>query len=87
MGGPNVKKAFEGKLLNCLKEDNGVEFLKLGICSLPKLHNAFRTMLKKPSFDFDTFAVANHSFFKLSSVSREDYSKSVEIADLLLHLQ
>ena len=30
MDGPNVNKAFEGKLLNCFKEDNGTEFLKLG---------------------------------------------------------
>ena len=28
MDGPNVNKAFEDKLLNCLKEDNGTEFLK-----------------------------------------------------------
>ena len=81
--GPNINKAFEGKLLNCLKEDNGTEFLKPGTCSLHKVHNAFLAGLKERSFDFHTFAVAIHSFFKLSSVKREDYSKLVEIIDLV----
>ena len=47
MDGPNVNKAFENKLLTCLKEDNGTEFLKLGTCSLHKVHNAFYTGLKE----------------------------------------
>ena len=71
MDGPNVNKAFEDKLLNCLKEDNGTEFLKPGTCSLHKVHNAFCAGLKERSFDFDTFAVAIHSFFKLSNAKRE----------------
>ena len=50
MGGPKVNKAFENKLLNCLKEDNGTEFLKLGTCSLHKVQNAFRTELKELLF-------------------------------------
>ena len=81
MDGPNVNKAFEGKLLNCFKEDNGTEFLKLGTCSLHKVHNAFRTGLKELSFDFHTFTVAIH---KLSSAKRENYSKSVDITDLVV---
>ena len=63
MDGPNVSKAFEDKLLNCLKEDNETEFLKLLTCLLHKVHNAFHTELKEFSFDFNTFAVAVHSFF------------------------
>ena len=47
LDGPNVNKAFEGNLLNCLKEDNGREFLKLGIYLLHKVHNAFRKGLKE----------------------------------------
>ena len=81
MDGPNVNKAFEGKLLNCFKEDNGTEFLKLGTCSLHKVHNAFCTGLKELSFDFHTFTVGIH---KLSSAKRENYSKSVDITDLVV---
>ena len=69
MGGPNVNKAFEDKLLNCLKED--------------KVHNVFFIKIKELIFDFDTFVVAIHSFFELPSARREDYSNFVEIADLI----
>ena len=72
MDDPNVNKAFEDKLLNWLKEDNGTEILKPGTGSLHKVHNAFLAGLKERSFHFDTFAVAIHSFFKLSSAKRED---------------
>ena len=65
------------------EEDNGTEFLKLGTCWLHKVHNAFRTGLKEVNFDFYTFAVAVHWFFKLSSAGREDYSKLVEITNLV----
>ena len=42
----DVNKAFEGKLLNCLKEYNGTVF-KTRNMFLPKVHNAFCTWLKK----------------------------------------
>ena len=77
MDGPNVSKAFEDKLLNCLKEDNETEFLKLLTCLLHKVHNAFHTELKEFSFDFNTFAVAVHSFF---SVIKCDEGESLKVS-------
>ena len=40
MHGPNINQSFEKKLNNNLQENN-VEFMNIGSCSLHKVNNAF----------------------------------------------
>ena len=73
MHGPNINQSFEKKLNKNLQENN-VEFLNIGSCSLHKVHNAFHKGLSCLKIDLDQFACDIYPFFKLSSSRREDYA-------------
>ena len=72
MDGPNVNKKFECELATALNERSNTAFLKLGSCSLHKVHTAYRKGIKELKFDLDQFFYDVHYFFKLSSARKED---------------
>ena len=73
MHGPNINQSFEKKLNNNLQENN-VEFMNIGSCSLHKVNNAFHKGLSRLKIDLDQFACDIYPFFKLLSSRREDYA-------------
>ena len=80
MDGPNINKSFEKKLSDYLNE-NSMNILNLGSCSIHKVCNAFRKGLNCLDIDIDQFAYDIHFFFKLSSARREYYTSIEDITE------
>lgn len=55
MDEPNINKSFEKKRNKNFQEDN-VEFLNIGSCSLHKVHNTFHKGLSCLTIDLEQFA-------------------------------
>ena len=73
MDGPNVNTRFEKDLLAEIDKEYGVNFLKLGSCSLHITHNGVREGIKAFGFDIEIFVNDVCFFFKLSAARRQDY--------------
>ena len=76
MGGPNINKSFEKKLNKNFQENN-VEFLSIGSCSVQNVHNVFLKGLPCLTINLDPFTC--NFFFKLSNSCREDYTSLEEV--------
>ena len=80
MDGPNVNLKFQEDLKGKFEEDSNKTFLDIDTCTLHKVHTSFKK--GKLPLDIDQFAVNLHSFFKLYSARREDYTKLQELTEV-----
>ena len=64
------------------EEDTGPKLLDIDIWTLHKVHTSFKKRVTPFSTGINQFAVDLHSFFKLSSAHREDYSSMEELTDI-----
>ena len=87
LDGPNVNLRFQRELAKELEKDKGNSFLPIGTCALHIVNNAFGEGMKviKSLLDIEQFLVDLHSFFKLSSARRQDYSSLEEVTDVVAH--
>ena len=77
MDGSSLNNTFQWKLFDELYEKEDTVFLKLGMCCLHKVHNGYKTALKK--IEINQFAAVEILyFFKLSSTRWEDYIRVEE---------
>lgn len=72
--GPNVNKTIFTAIDSHLKEAGFSGLINIGTCNLHVVHNSFAKGLEEYGLKVDELAVDIHSFFKLSSARREDFS-------------
>ena len=82
MDGPNVNLKFQEDLKGKFEENSNKTFLDIDTCTLHKVHTSFKKGISRLHLDIDQFAVNLHSFFKLSSARREDYTKLQELTEV-----
>ena len=82
MDGPNVNLKFQEDPKGKFEENSNKTFLDIDTCTLHKVHTSFKKGISKLPLDIDQFAVNLHSFFKLYSARREDYTKLQELTEV-----